>query len=106
MSDDKLRRRLVSLRDKTKGTPGGDFTSETRAGRVQQWDDLHAGYTFQRKAHDAAVEGLKALDAGDLASAESYAWSSAFLYMEALELRLKHRFASGRPPGRRGRPKK
>lgn len=100
-----LRRRLASLRDKTKG-PAADFTSETRAGRVQQMDNLHAGYAFQRKAHEAAGEGLKALDAGDLAKAESYAWGCAFLYMEALELRLAHPYASGKTPGRRGRPKK
>lgn len=69
------------------GYPGG------RAGNVADYrrahDDIAAGRLHWRQAHDEAIDGLYALQNGDLEMARFCAWQATDFYIAALEGRIR-----------------
>jgi hypothetical protein len=107
---DLLRKRLLSLVEKTKSgadvPSAGWWDGETAEGRRVQ-DDAAAGRLHWQSAHEEALAGLMALDAGRIDEAVGCAWRSTDFYVFVLEKRSRDQDMAflGRPSKRRGRPK-
>jgi hypothetical protein len=107
---DVLRRKLESIRDKTKSAqniPPASWWVGDIAGARRVQDDFKSGQLFWRTAHEAAVSGLQAIDDGDTKKAEQWAWEAIAHYIRALELAIQSKDLAdlGIPSGKRGRPK-
>lgn len=106
-----LKRRLERIVAKTTGAERVEVAAWWGNGNADErrvMDDLRSGRLAWHKAHEDAKEGLKAVEVGDLETAELRLWAATDLYTEALESRIEPgdtEFLS-RSAGKRGRPKK
>jgi hypothetical protein len=111
ISPDSLRELLVELREKTAGgaliaVPA--WWGENNADERRVYDDLKSGRLHLRSAHNAAADGLEAVDRGDFDTAKWYYDIAKSFYIAALEARMRPSDLEnlGRSAAPRGRPKK
>lgn len=104
-----LRSRLDRIRQTTAGAkhlPPAAWWDGDTAGERQVRDDIAAGRLYFQTAHRNAVEGLAALDAGNMAIAEEHGWEAYHYLVTALigRLRPSDLEVLHKPAKKRGRP--
>lgn len=107
----RLRARLNKLARVTYAAPGlGVFDAESRADEMRVGEDVKSGRVSLGLAHDEAREGLRALDADDIAQAEEHRFRSEEMIIGVFETMISARAtnakALAKPAGKRGRPRK